>query len=663
MSWWEAVPIALLAAAWLLLPGLPAAYAIGLRGLAAWAIGPVIGVALVGVLGVLAAKLGIAWSPWLPVVAGLLLGAGLGVVAFLFRRRVPVVRPADPLPVTLAAAGGGLAGLVLGTVSIVRGFGRPDNLSQTYDALFHYNAVAMIVDTHNASALTLSNFDTPGTTPAFYPAAWHELVALLVSSSGTTIPVAANLISAVVAVLLWPLSCMLLARQIFGRSPGALVVTGALSVAFAGGTWGLLGFGVLWPNTLGLALMPAALAVLLSLTRLAKDDAIGRRRSMALLPVVLVSLVFAHPGALFGVVVLGLFPVGHALLRRVLRQHREGHTRRGVTELAAVVVVLGAVWYWTATTTYPLFQGTREIHWAPFETPSMAVGEVLLNATNGREALWLLSVVVVVGMVASLRTLEQRWLVPAWAATGFLFVVAAALNRPDTRKFTGYWYNDSYRLAAMLPVTAIPLATAGILFLAQWIARRAADRGPASVTRFTASATALAIALVALLTLATRGLYEQDRMERLAGAYLHVGPSNILATPEQRDFLIRIGKRIPEGSVVANNPWDGSGMLWVLADRRPLFPHFTAPASKDSAYLALHLDDVATDPEVCAAALRLKVDYLLINDGVFWGWDPRRAEYPGFADPQSRNGFQLVEAEGGRKLYRITACASSARTP
>jgi hypothetical protein len=665
MSWWDAVPVALIAGAWLLLPGVPIAYALGLRGVAAWGVSPVISVALVGALAVVASKLGIGWSPWLPIGTAALVSVGVGACALLLRRRVPVVREGDPARVRLVAAGGLLAALVLGSIAIVRGFGRPDNLSQTYDALFHYNAVAMILDTHNASALTLSNFDTPGTPASFYPAAWHDFAALLVTSTGTTIPAAANILSAVIAVVVWPLSCVLLARQIFGRSPAALAGAGVLSIGFSAGPWGLLGFGVLWPNTLGMAMMPAGLAILLALTGLAKDDALGRRRSVALLPVGAVAAVLAHPGALFGLIVLGLFPAGHALLRRVLRLRREGRSVRAAIEVLAVVIVLGAAWYWTATTASPIFKGAREIYWAPFETPSAAIGEVLLNATNGREALWLLSAVVLVGVFASLRVVEQRWLVPAWAATGFLFMVAAALNRPDTRKFTGYWYNDSYRLAAMLPVTTIPLAVAGILYLTKKVAERVptADRIPPWLVRFLSSLTAVAIAMFAILAVATKGLYLSDRTERLAGPYLRPPPGNILATPAQRDFLTRLGRVIPRSSVVANNPWDGSGILWALADRRTLFPHFTPPANADQTYLALHLADAATDPEVCRAAQRLRVDYLLIGNLEFWPGDPRRDNYPGFRDPGNRDGFELVDVEAGSKLYRVTACTSNTQTP
>jgi hypothetical protein len=658
MSWVDAVPAALVSVAWLLLPGLPSMHALGLRGLAAWAMAPVAGVALLGVTAIVAGKLGIAWSVGLAIGISVLAAAIVGGLAFWLRRRVSVVREADPRSVTWTAAASMVPAVVLGAITIVRGFGRPDNLSQTYDALFHYNAIALILDTRNGSSLTLSSFGATDTASTFYPAAWHDVTSLVVSTAGTSIPVAANLVSAAVAVVLWPLCVLFLVRQIFGRSPAALAITGVLSVGFAAGPWALLGFGVLWPNALGLAMIPAGLAVLLSIAGLAKDDALGRGHALILLPVVIVGATLAHPGAFFSLIALGVFPLGHGLLRRTLRLRREGRTWRGVGEVAAALLILGGAWYWTATTPNPAFRSVREMHWAPFDTPGQATREVLLNGTNGNDDLLILSIVVLIGVLGAALVAERRWLIPAHAVTGFLYVVAAASNVPQTRKFTGYWYNDSYRLAAVLPVTAVPLAVAGILLLAKLITARV-PAGESAWRRLAGSALVIAVVLAAVLAVGTRGMNNPDRAARLASHYLTPSPGDLLASPSQRSFLVRIKERIPEGSVVANNPWDGSGMLWALADRRTLVPHFTAPADADDTYLAYHLTDAASDPRVCGIARRLHVDYLLIGDAQFWPWDDRRNDYPGFRDPQSKPGFQLVDSEGDRKLYQITACAST----
>ena len=62
MNWFDAVPIALVTAAWLLLPGLAISYLAGLRGIAAWGLAPITSIALIASTAVLAEKLGIDWS-------------------------------------------------------------------------------------------------------------------------------------------------------------------------------------------------------------------------------------------------------------------------------------------------------------------------------------------------------------------------------------------------------------------------------------------------------------------------------------------------------------------------------------------------------------------------------------------------------------------------
>src|SRR5438067_9801808 len=80
MSWVDAAPAALVALAWLLLPGLPVGYALGLRGVAAWGAGALTGVALVPLTATVGAKAGVGWSVWPPIAVGVavavIVGAG-----------------------------------------------------------------------------------------------------------------------------------------------------------------------------------------------------------------------------------------------------------------------------------------------------------------------------------------------------------------------------------------------------------------------------------------------------------------------------------------------------------------------------------------------------------------------------------------------------------
>src|SRR5690349_17589467 len=113
MSWFEAVPVALAAAAWLVGPGLALAYARGLRGLGAWGLGPTLSVVRVSFAGVLAKKAGVRWS--VPLVLGVTAVTCLiaVVLSFLFRRIAPPRRN-DPIRTQWVAAAAMVPAVLIG---------------------------------------------------------------------------------------------------------------------------------------------------------------------------------------------------------------------------------------------------------------------------------------------------------------------------------------------------------------------------------------------------------------------------------------------------------------------------------------------------------------------------------------------------------------------
>ena len=90
----------------------------------------------------------------------------------------------------------------------VRFIDAPDAFSQTYDAVYHLNAVRWIIDTGNASSV---DFDMVVSNGTVYPLGWHTLVVLTMRLSGvTSIPLATNAVMCAVAVLVWTSGIMML---------------------------------------------------------------------------------------------------------------------------------------------------------------------------------------------------------------------------------------------------------------------------------------------------------------------------------------------------------------------------------------------------------------------------------------------------------------------
>ncbi|GAA1392584.1 hypothetical protein GCM10009613_37690 [Pseudonocardia kongjuensis] len=704
-TWLSALPAALAVVFWVLVPGLLVTRLSGLRGITAWGAAPLVSVSLIATSAVLGTLLGIPWGPWVPLGAALLVAALVVVFhGFLARRPAgsalhrgwgPALRTWEPArraraalvrlqtprgrfartpePLTtampqvwrtsaqregpdgrhagVAALAGTAVAAAVAWLTVVLGFGPVDQLSSTYDAVFHYSAIAHVLGTGDASSLTLGTLTSPTSSEAFYPAAWHGLVALVAMSSGSGVPIAANLTAWAVAAVVFPLSALLLTRHVVGRSAGAAFAAPVLATGFTAFPWALMAFGVLWPNLLGVALLPAVLAVATALLGLARDPVLRPGGAAALGAAGVLALGFAHPNAVFSLAVLVLFPLVWALLALTRRRL---FTRRFWQPLAGLAVTGGGValvvWLMVAS---PLLAGVRSFDWPAFTSTPEAVLQVLLHSTNVRPALWVLAALVLVGAVVSLRRFATSWLVPAHAAAGALYVLAASREDALTAGLTGAWYNDSFRLAAMVPVTGVVLAVLGVVTLAgllrsllQRFARPApARRGVPAL--LTAGVTALVLAV-------TGGLYVPTHASVLAGPYQQ--PGDTLLEPGQREFLERVGTIVPEGAVVAADPFTGNSLLYPLTGREVLFPHLIGSWTPDQTVVATRLRDAASDPEVCAAAAATRVGWLISGPITFWPWHGGARWYPGLHDIEPVDGFEFVATDGANTLWRLTAC-------
>lgn len=712
MSWLSAVPAVLLAGFFSLGPGLLVGYAAGLRGLVAWGAAPLLSLAVTSVPALAAGAVGAVWGPWVPLLSAVLAAvAALGgralartlrpggpdasapsvvsirrrlreryvrlrtpkgmfarvpdavdglrtmavpLVGAAVTRRLRSVEGPSPWRIGAAATTGSATAAVLGWITVVNGMGPADALSQTFDAVFHYSAVARILETGNASSLSVGTLTNPMASTALYPAAWHDLVSL-VAMCGPGIPVATNAAALAVAVVVWPMSCLFLVRQVAGPSAGAALAAPVLAVGFTAFPWALMTFGVLWPNLLGVALLPAALAAVVTLAGLARQSRLGRRGAAVLLLVAVPTLALAHPNALFSLAALALFPTVWWLAGLVRRRLFTRSFAVPVLALGATVAaVWGVVWVMVAS---PLLAGVRSFDWAAFSEPGQAAWDVAFGATNNRPEAWTVSVLVLLGVVFALRRAATGWLVPAHLLSGFLYLQAASQETDFAAAITGAWYNDSYRLAAMVPVTGVALAVVGALGLAGLL-RRAVAALPTPAPR--ALPGLLTVAVLVLAVAVSGGMDERTHATALSGPYRK--PGDVLLDAGQRQFLERAGAMLPADAVVAENPFTGNSLLYPLTGHSVLFPHMTGNWTPEQQTVATRLRDVATDPSVCPAVAATRTSHVLTGPVTFWPWNGASRSYPGLDGLAGVPGFELMADDGHDQLYRITACGPAELT-
>lgn len=638
-------------------PGLVAAWAVGLRRLGAWAFAPVASIAIGTLVATLYGFTGIRWN---------LLTAVLGmatVLAVLIGLRFLLRMPARPgaavgskWPTLVALVG---AVVLIGARLIVY-IGDPADVSQSNDAPFHLGAVRAIIEAQRATSFGLGGLVDPEAPGAFYPGAWHATTALVTLLSGTGVAEATNVMTVVVGAAVWPLGIAWLAQAATGRRLAAAAAA-ALSPALLSFPLLLIQYGILYSYLLAVALLPAAIAAVVVLGRREPGAAVDRVPAIALVCAMTVAAIGAsQPSALlaWGLAV-AVFCAGGAVA--VWRDG--GATRRSqvlcTAGAAGILIVLIAAW-WAAA------RLVTADYWGPVRSLPGAVLDVASSGYAGTQAAWWVSALILVGLAVLLIRGPERWLAVTWMLLAGLYVVAAAIHSPWLRlPLVGPWYSDTYRLAAILPSVALPVAAAGVVFLVDR-ASALVSRGRAGVPQgggaraegIVAAWTAVgALLVVNAVVFAVHPLVQRYHVANgvTEDRSRFVIADDTWLTLDERALLERLPETVEPGARVLGNPGTGAAFGYALSGVDVFPAKWQLPRSAAFALLGERLVDAAADPEVCAAVDALDARYVLDFGPGDEGTG--RVELPGLTGFESAQGFELVDREGPASLWRITACS------
>lgn len=660
MSWWHLGPSLLAAAAILFVPGLLVGGALGLRRLPLLAGAPALGVSLLALWAVAAQLAQVPYSPAGLVLVAVVVAAGIaGIRAIAGRGRRSAdaarvgARPraaaeARALAAPLGAAG--IAAVIIGW-RLKGAFGRPENISQTYDNIFHLNAVRYGLETGDASSLTITRFLSDVDAPSFYPAAWHDLAIGVAQLNGGSIPFAVNATNIVLAAVVWPIGCIFLARQIFGPAARVALWSGVVSTAFPAFPLLMVDFGVLYPYMMSLAILPTAIALLVGVLRAARHQDHPAVPMGAALLLILPGLGLAHPSTVLAYLLL-VSPLLLAVLGH--RARRLAHSRARVLAylwpVALVILfleILRRLWI----VVRPLPEASL---WEARATQAQAIGEALAAAPLGRPVAWVVLALTLAGLVILVRRGRPGWVSVSFALACGLYVVANGTPFGDFRSFvTGVWYNDPFRLAALLPVLAVPVAVAAVLALHEWIERRAtlltAGRSPRGIVRWGVPAV-----LAIVLGWSVQG-EAMDAAEASASSQYRLTDDSALLSEDESRLLEQVDDVVPADESVVASPWTGASLVYPLADRESLTPYVFGARNEDVSLILERLSDVMEDPAVCEA-VESENSYWVLDFGlreVHGGAHPS----PGLLDLADNEGLEVAAEVGDARLYEITACS------
>lgn len=636
-EWVTAAPPFLVATALFVLPGLVVRLAgWNARSLGPYFLVPALSVAVVAVASNVAPVLGLSWS-LAPILLVTLVAAA---AAYGIRRWVGQEQIAAPTPLAvLAAVGAPALAAVLISMQLSELFGSPEGVSQTFDNIVHLNAIGLALETQNASALQIGSTSDIG----FYPNAWHSFVSMAASATGVSIPTAVNATNLALGAIAWPASCVALACAFFRDRTAAIISAAALSTGFAAFPTLLMSFGVLYPNAMGYAVLPAGLAAVWWFLQAA--TLATRVRAGVALIVVTAGIGLGHPNAVLALFAMAVPMVLMELLLRAIAA-RDRRTWIVNVGIAVLLLTVGALLWKFART------GTAMSQWGPWTGTWEAVVDGLLLAPRSYAPTLGIAVLVIVGLVAAVmrpRRLVQT--IPFFVAL-FMFVVVSGTGYSVFRDMiTNPWYNDSYRLAALLPVAGIPVATMGALAIVDAVRRVTQRRSFPSLLVGIVSV----VAALAMFTVAW-GPNVRAGIAAWRDSYV-VDADSALLTDDEAALLSRLSTETASDALILGNPWTGTSLALALSGRDVVERHIFGTRTADELYLDAHLREIDTDPLVCEAIERLGVTHVLDfgSQNVFRN-PAAAADRAGLNDLTPSDRLQLVDEQGAARLYQIEGC-------
>lgn len=644
MNWFGFLLPVIAAALLVILPGYVVVRILGIKGLWSWSLSAPASVSVLVAASLLGPLVGIPWSI-LTLVAAWVGVCLIAVILRLIEIRLHTTVATERRPrVSATVAVSLLLAAVLLGAQLLSLVGSPENFSQSFDNVFHLNAVRYVLDTSNASPLHVGSMTSPSGGVWFYPSAWHGFLALIVQITGSSIPVASNAAMFALAGLVWPASLLLLTVTLFGSGRSLMFAASVLAAAIPAFPLLMIDYGVLYPYFMGLCLLPALVAATLRVFRLSRA---GGPTSWALIVAIVGSvpgLLISHPGSfvayLFVAVLVGVVAFGRFMFTRPARKN------------AALASVGLALFLGLAFVTWRVLRPPVEARgWPTTETIGQSVGEISTLSMHYGPVALVAAILFWIGVVraAQRRSISDVIALLLFVVFATLYIASTSFPWPSLRDLlTAAWYNNAPRLAALIPMVAIPLASVGATYLFA-IAKRHVS--PYLGTKVKAAA--VSTAAIALLVLVTQAGAMHQALGSARENYA-LTDNSPLVSEDEMTILSRLTDTVPKDAVIAGNPWTGTALAYALTGRRVLLPHLLTEVSEDASAVNEGLTDATEGSATCAAANRAGVEFVLD----FGKREVHGAEheFPGLERLLGSDAVVLVDSEGSARLFEVVAC-------
>jgi hypothetical protein len=315
---------------------------------------------------------------------------------------------------------------------------------------------------------------------------------------------------------------------------------------------------------------------------------------------------------------------------------------------------------WAAMNLLPGLNAVRDFNWPELMTMNQAMGQALTLSTIITKAHWVFGAATLWGFIRLLKVPRLRWLLVSHVFLIFLYMLAAGSPSWLARELTGFWFNDAQRVAAMIPMTAVPLAALGITSAADVLARFVGRFSSDVLGRPLTSHRALGIAALGMLLVAVVKYPNQigQGAAVLQDRYRNMNFSHLLVTGDEQVLYAKLATQVPAGETVLGSPFTGAQFSAIWSGHAVVIPHTTSNPTPDVRLVSKRFKSFTTDPVVCAALKRLKVGAVVDDADRFQASDERQLSYSGLVNLYRTPGLTPIGKGLTVVIYRVGDCKS-----
>ncbi|EEH63797.1 hypothetical protein HMPREF0044_0816 [Gleimia coleocanis DSM 15436] len=537
---------------------------------------------------------------------------------------------------------------------------------QTWDAVFHLNALRWIEQSGNGSSLHLSGLSSPlqpaqATSGGIYPAGLHDLAFLgWVSDPALTL----NLLILLVISVVWPLGVGLLAKNLAPQKPFVHTAAMVLAVAYTAFPERPSSYGTLWPNVYAYALLPLIITLLMQWFGRTKTPAMELSTTV-LLALGVIGLVTAHPtGVLVALVVVGVLVVD-LLIRLATRNYKLNLTQ--AMQLGLLILAIGIAGYmgsklqaWSTVLNWqrePIGSFARESFGVIFDQQLSWMGY------GDKDPDYILGALTILGLFIACRYAKYRWWLVAWGIFSYLFVASAVVKVPFYF-LVAPWYSDAVRLGAIIPLFGALLAAFGLQLCVD-LCFGLVEKNLPSLKQFlnrnqvvnTLNLIQISAVICAIIGTNFLGYWGGKGILDLNYTYYPNSTLGALVSDSEIEFIKSLPNQIESGAAIATDPRTGGALIYAYTGLPVVHRHFDGSFDKDQWIIAHHFDQRIPDWRVCDRLKKWNAKYFYTDEVIYWKDNPVNRYFDGFdRNRDNPEGLDLVAQSGTAKLYKITNC-------